>query len=191
MKSQIKRRKCTIEPVTFPPDLHQDFSAWLSQQFQEYNLRWLLAHADDGIIWGEMRQNELHLSSNPFHEVSPYLRYITLKEARLFNENAELHLWSDDKTWKGILIKEEDGSEAACYDESYLLWGNKKGKTEDGFTLVYQGNEGLYHAPPVIIDDGVQFRVNIKVRHFLDYDSDGQAYIAFSRLVSLYCSREE
>jgi CRISPR-associated protein (TIGR03984 family) len=181
----------TIEPVTLPPDLHQNFSAWLSQQIQKYNLRWLLAHADDGVIWGEMRQDGLHLSSKQFPEVSPSLRFITLKEARLFNENAEMHLWSDGKTWKGTLIKEEDGSEAECYDESYLLWGTKKGETKDGFTLVYQGVEGLCHAPPVSIDDGVQFQINIGVRHFLNYDPDGQAYIAFSRLVSLYWSREE
>jgi len=180
----------TIEPVTLPPDLHQNLSAWLSQQIQKYNLRWLLAHADDGVIWGEMRQDGLHLSSRQFPEVSPSLRFITLKEARLFNENAEMHLWSDGKTWKGTLI-EEDGSEAECYDESYLLWGTKKGETKDGFTLVYHGVEGLCHAPPVSIDDGVQFQINIKVRHFLDYDPDGQAYIAFSRLVSLYWCREE
>jgi len=180
-----------IEPIILLPDLHQNFSAWLSQQFQKYNFRWLLAHADDGIIWGEMRQDGLHLSNKPFPEVSPSLRLITLKEARLFNENAEMHIWRDGKTWKGTLIKEEDGSVAGCYDESYLLWGTKKGKTEDGFTLVYQGTEGLYHAPPVIIDEGDQFQINIKVRHFLDYDPEGQAYVDFSRLVSLYCSRRE
>jgi len=192
MRSQIKRFKCDIEPVELPSDNHQKISAWLSEQIQKYNLRWLLAYADDGVIWGEMRQDGLHLSSKLFPEISPSLRYITLKEARMFNENAEMHLWSDVVTCKGILIKEDEGFETECYDESYLLWGTKKGKTEDGFTLVYQGSEGLCHAPPVGIDnDQAQFQINIKVRHFLDYDSEGQAYIAFSRLVSLYCSKEE
>jgi CRISPR-associated protein (TIGR03984 family) len=180
-----------MKPVTLPPDLHQNFSAWLLQQFHECSLRWLLAYADDGVIWGEMRQDGLHLSSKSFPDVSPSLRYITLKEARLFNESSEMHLWSDGKTWKGILIKEGEGCEAEYYDESYILWGTKKERAEDGFTLVCQGSEGLYHAPPVSIDDGTKFQININVRHFLDYDSDGQAYIALSRLVSLYCSMEE
>jgi CRISPR-associated protein (TIGR03984 family) len=191
MRSQIKKVKCTIESISLPLDLHQNFLDWLLQQFRKYNLRWLLAHADDGVIWGEMRQDGLHLSSKPFPEASPSLRYITLKEARLFNENTEMHLWNDGQTLKGTLIKEDDGYEAECYDESYLLWGNREEKTEDGFTLVFQGSEGLCHAPPIGIDEELQFQINIKVRHFLDYDSDGQAFIAFSRLVSLYCSTEE
>ena len=191
MKSHIKDRKYTIEPVILPSDIDQKFLAWLSQQFSEYNLRWLLAYADDGVIWGEMRQDGLHLSSESFPEVSPFLRYITLKEARLFNENAEMHLWSDGEIWRGVLVKDDNGSEVECYDESYLLWGTDKRKSNDGFTLVYQGSEGLCHALPTSSGEIVRFPMNIKVRHFIDYDSDGQAYVAFSRLVSLYCNREE
>jgi CRISPR-associated protein (TIGR03984 family) len=191
MRRQVKDLKYSIEPVILPPDIDQNFPAWLSQQFQGHNLRWLLAYADDGVIWGEMRQDGLHLSSEQFPEISPSLRYITFKEARLFSENAEIHLWKDGDKWQCILIRDGEGSEAKCYDESYLLWGTNKQKTADGFTVVYQGSEGLCHAPPVSIDDIYRFTIKIKVRHFLNCDSDGQAYIAFSRLVSLYCSRGE
>ncbi|MCK9564482.1 MAG: CRISPR-associated protein Csx19 [Methanothrix sp.] len=191
MSSQIKRLEYAIEPVIFPPDLKQIFPTWLSQQFQEQNLRWLLAYADDGVIWGEMREDGLHLSSKSFSEVSPPLRFITLKEARLFNENAEIHLWNNGVCWHGILVKDGVGSDVDCYDESYLLWGTDKEKTNDGFALVRQGSEGLCHAPPVMIGEINGFNLILKVRHFLDYDSDGQAYVAFSRLVSLYCRKEE
>lgn len=192
MRSQIKGLKYTIEPVIFPSDLDQKFLPWLSQQMQEHNLRWLLAYADDGIVWGEMRLDGLHLSSKPFPEVSPSLRFITLKESRLFSENAEMHIWSDGDIWHGILVKDEDNYEAECYDESYLLWGTDRRENDDGFTLIYQGSEGLCHAPPIIGDDMVRLHpMKIKVRHFLDYDSDGQAYVAFSRLVSIYCSMED
>jgi CRISPR-associated protein (TIGR03984 family) len=191
MRSQIKSLKYTIEPVIFPSDLQQKFQTWLSQQFQERNLRWLLAYADDGVIWGEMREDGLHISSESFPEVSPPLRYITLREVRLFNENAEMHLWNDGEAWHGIHVRDEDGYEAESYDESYLLWGTDISKTNDGFILVYQGSEGLRHAPPMSRNRIVEFPINMKVRHFLDYDSDGQAFVVFSRLVSLSSDKEE
>lgn len=191
MKSQIKNLKYTIEPVIFPPDLQQKFPTWLSQQFQEQNLHWLLAYADDGVIWGEMRPDGLHTSSMSFPKVSPPLRFITLKEARLFSENAEMHLWNDGAIWHGTLVKDEVGSDVDCYDESYLLWGTEEEESNNGFTLVHQGSEGLRHAPPVIVGGIAPFDLNLRVRHFLNYDSEGQAYVAFSRLVSLYCCKGE
>ena len=55
----------------------------LSAQARSYGLRWLLAHADDGVIWGEFRPDGLHISSDAFPHISPSLRVETLQQMRV------------------------------------------------------------------------------------------------------------
>ena len=69
------------------------------------------------------------------------------------------------------------------YDEDYLLWGKSVRETREGFTLLEEGSQGFLHAPP--IREKFKFPVTLQVRHYIDYDSDGQAYIPYSRPMSL------
>ena len=55
--------------------------------------------------------------------------------------------------------------------------------SEAGFALLREGARGLRHAPPVIPQAGQ--RPKLVVKHYVDYDTEGQAYIALSRLVRL------
>ncbi|OAT86779.1 CRISPR-associated protein [Desulfotomaculum copahuensis] len=173
-----------IDCLPVPAGLENDIKDWFCRQSRLYGLRWFLAHADDGVIWGESREAGLALSGDSFPEVSPPLRAVTLQQARLFGKEGELFLWQDGGDRRARLIRDGVGEEKEYYDEDQLLWGNKLECWKDGFALLRQGSEGLLHAPP--LPEGAELPVRLKVRHYIDYDSDdGQAFIAFSRLVSL------
>ncbi len=161
----------------------------LSAQARSYGLRWLLAHADDGVIWGEFRPDGLHTSSDAFPHISPSLRVETLQQMRLFGPLSELLIWRDGSFWQARLIKDEVGEPHEYFDEAYLLWGNNAEQKKDGFVLLREGKEGLRHAPPLNYEGPLPANLKdctfIKVRHYLAYDEDDQAYIAYSRLVSI------
>ncbi len=169
-----------IQSTPVPANLISEPILALSEQARSYGMRWLLAHADDGVIWGEFRDNELHLSSDAFPEVSPPLMAETLQHARLFGPRAELLLWKDDTIWRARLIQDGAGEPCEYYDEAHMLWGNKEERRNGGFVLLRQGKEGLRHAPPASSTD-----VRLTVRHYLAYDEDGQAYVVYSRLVAI------
>ena len=48
--NKIKQINCRSLPVTVPVDFNGDIKTWLEQQANAHNLRWLLAHADDGAL---------------------------------------------------------------------------------------------------------------------------------------------
>ena len=171
-----------IGNVSVPEKLLAQPLLVLSEQAKLYGLRWMLAHADDGVIWGELRDDKLHLSCDAFPKISPPLRIETLQQVRLFGHLAELLMWRDESTWRARLIKDHAGELNPCYDEDHLLWGTDTDQEKDGFVLLRQGKEGLRHALPLASADS---RPRLKVRHYIAYDQDGQAYIAYSRLVSL------
>lgn len=176
--------------LTFPdaPDNTDMLSQWLVDRAKQYNLKWLLAHADDGVIWGYVGEDAtLRLSGEVFPQVSPPLRGATLQQARLFAEHGELLLRRDATGWHTRLVAEDtQGTNQEVFDEAYLLWGNKV-KDEDiqrGFSLLSHGQEGLRHAIPQTLPTG-EPRLKLKVRHVVDYDRDGQAYVAMSYLQAI------
>ena len=186
MTPKIPTIRYSIREVSVPTDFNGDIKSWLEDKAKVDGLRWLLAHADDGVIWGEVRDDILRLSNCLF---SPDLRSETLQMARLFGETGELYLWRADGGWRSRLLKEGGGEKSEYYDESQMLWGTEIEGEEDGFTLLRQGAEGLRHAPPIhradlklpLKDNPLQ----LNIRHFVEYDEDGQAYVKFSRLISV------
>lgn len=177
--SGIIRIKCNIQ-TRYPVDVNGNINAWLEEKAKAHNLYWLLAHAYDGVIWGEMKKDNLHVSNELF---GPKLRTTTLQSARLFGENNELLFWRDNNGWQARLIKDGEGKDIECYEEHHLLWGTNIEKKENGFALLCHGSEGLRHAPPV--NEDVELPLALKIRHYINYDEDGQAYVQFSRLISL------
>jgi len=175
-----------LQPVTIPEDqFGKDLESTLVDLALRHDLRWLLAHADDGVIWGEVRENGLHLSCDTFPEVSPPLRAVTLQLVRLFGSQGELLIWRDGAAWRARLIRdssvEQGGKE--FYDETFLLWGTHVEERRNGFALLREGRQGLRHAPP--LPENAELPARLRVRHYLACDEDGQAYIACSRLVEL------
>lgn len=163
--------------------------AWLAGQMSE-QMPWLLAHADDGVIWGKRQQDgKLVLSSDVFDDPDRYpsvavkLRAETLQEARVFGTGGEVRLWRTDKGFEARLLTDDSVGLETLSDERHLLWhqGNRVPvREEKGFALLREGARGQCHAPPLIPQDG---RPKLIVRHYVDYDPEGQAYIALSRLV--------
>jgi CRISPR-associated protein (TIGR03984 family) len=177
-----------LEPVTVGPDFAGQETTWFVRQAKAHNLRWLLAHADDGVIWGEVRGEQLALSGDVFDQISPKLQALTLQQARLFSPQAELYLWRTTEGFTARLLTDVESNESGCLEESYLLWGNRLEEEKEGFFSLREGKQGLRHAPPIEPrkkKDNEIKRLQFIVRHYLDYDDDGQAYIKVSRLVSL------
>ena len=189
MKQNIKCdiKQVTIKQVNVDSDFNKNIKQWLEKEADTHGLRWLLAHVYDGVIWGEKRKDGLHLST---FLLKPDLRVSTLQMARLFGETGELLVWRTDNGWQTRLVKDNEGADKECYDDFQLLWGTDVEKNQDGFVLLRHGSEGLRHAPPFISKDD-KLRLQLNVRNYINYDVDGQAYVEFSRLISIEAFNEK
>lgn len=168
-------------------DFEKDPRQWFVKQGKERELRFFLAHDDDGVIWGHIKEDELKLSSEAFSEVTVPLRTMTLQQARLFDEAGELLVWRGQKEgeWHGRFLTDNSFAKEDILNETHRLWGEASDPPgpQDGFTLMREGVQGLLHAPPLELARSE--RATLQVRHYLDYDKEGQAYIALSRLVAV------
>lgn len=168
-----------------------DPKSWLWQQTQNKGVKFLLAHADDGVIWGKFEGNTWHFSGEVFPKVSPRLSATTLQQARLFGEQAELLIWRHEAGWRGRLIQDEDGDKAVdYYDEAQILWGDQVVESKDGFTLVKEGQQGLRHAVPLSLSKSdfghKKHPLRLQVRHYLAADEKtGLLQVNLSRLVEV------
>jgi CRISPR-associated protein (TIGR03984 family) len=178
------------QDITEPPlKTDNDLKDWISAQAKEQKLQYLLAHADDGVIWGHFRTGQLS-TSNLVLDQSPPLRVITLQQCRIFGEAGEVLLWKTNNTWNARFLIDPLDQERII-EERQLLWGTHGKKRElEGFTCLKDGSQGLKHAVPfteIELDkDGKLTRpVRLVVHHFIDYDDDGLARIVLSRLVNL------
>ncbi len=189
MKREIKPCREVLQMLDVSTPL--DPATWLVQQAGNSEC-YLLAHADDGLIWGKVEKGVLTTSHDaargtPYAEVSPPLREVTLQSARLFNNDCEILLWRDDSSWRARAIYTANGDQATFYeaiDERQLLWGNQAEAISDTFTLLSDSGQGLRHIAPVAISaDALPLR--LRVRHLISEDKTGFARITASRLVTL------
>lgn len=195
---RVEKRPAVVEPVAPPPAEGGDpLVAWLEEQASGKGLRWLLAHADDGVIWGKVDGGRLVTAKHaarghPEAEaICPELRKETLQQARLFGAGGEIHLWRDGGAgWRARFIRDAREGEPAkweeVYDEPQLLWGGTEGAISlaDGFTLVCEGSQGLRHALPLPLPgNGTKAFPRLVVRHYLS--KNGPARVVASRLLDL------
>ncbi len=172
-----------------------DPATWLVEQAGDAECT-LLAHADDGVIWGKVQGGVLTTSHDAANgtaaaSVSPPLREVTLQMARLFNDNGEIFIWrdADSLTWHGRMIyTPAEGEEAhftEAIDEGYLLWGNRAEMLgESGFTLLSDAGQGLRHIVPLQVDASA-LPLRLRVRHLIALDDTGFARITATRLVTV------
>jgi len=191
MKREIRPDPAFVE--TIAAENINDVKGWLQRQAGQHKLKWLLAHADDGVIWGKVNDNgQLITSDSVASEVSPPLRAATLQQARLFSEDAELLLWRDgDNQWHARLIRKAANGETPTFteaiDEPQMLWGTH-GEYRNRFTLLRDGAQGLRHAVPMELPLGRNSETTpprLWVRHYLHKDDNGFTRIVASRLVEL------
>jgi CRISPR-associated protein (TIGR03984 family) len=184
-----------------PPQTDEDIVTWLQTQMSD-GQPLLLAHADDGVIWGKLMNGKLVTSSetekDDANKVSPPLRGITLQQAFVFGPEGEVRLWRDDAEWQCHRFRIADEIAFVGHiDEKQVLWGTKvlPEKTQHGFTYIRERRQqGLDQVVPVEVDDRQlgERRLRLHVRHFIERDDEtGEARIAFSRLVDLVIEKEE
>lgn len=199
----VRDLPATCEPVVgkTPANAPLDnVGAWLAEQGATHKLGWLLAHADDGVIWGRIDGQRLitshdaargHAGAEP---VCRPLRSATLRQARLFGPAGELLLWRDGENgWHARVIQDGAAGESAtwerAFDEEHLLWGTRATPIEDRFTLIEHAAEGLRHALPMPVTFPIGRAANqaeqprLLIRHYLD--RHGPARVVASRLVDL------
>jgi len=194
----MNQELCQTSIENFSEQLLQD---WLKQRVKNYHLHYLLAHAEDGVIWGRFDTNSgsVITAREVFPECKfPELRLNTLQQCRVFGKAGEVLLWKTNGKWRSRLILETKVSELMAkkqiglIPESHLLWGTQgKENPECGFTLLSDGSQGLKHAVPMTginfdkDDKKLKRPVKLEVHHYFCYDSDGVARIFLSRLVDL------
>lgn len=190
----MREMKEKIGFTTEPLDtimLASDIAGWFAKQASVGAHAWFLAHADDGVIWGEVRNGALVLSGDIFIEASPLLRPETLQQARLFGDKAEVRVWRVDRAFCACRVEEQTCEDGEAFDERHILWGTQ-GESKAGFTLLSDGRQGLLHAVPIDVPNKCfdqnesRYRpVGLTARHYLRYEDDGQVYIALHRLLSI------
>lgn len=193
---------CNYMVTEIPLDAasQKDVVKWMLDPAREYTFPYLLAHADDGVIWGRQDQTGWVTSHDAFPEVSPPLRSDTLQQARLFGATAELLVWrAGDNTWHARILSDEAGSapEHWRFDEAQVQWGDhQEGNESNGFTLLADGQQELYHAVPLPVS-AIAFGnsgwrpVRLRVRHYLTCDDEGLPFIVQSRLVNLFSVEQQ
>jgi CRISPR-associated protein (TIGR03984 family) len=189
-----------ISGVLTPPEKMTgptaDLVGWLESQPAVGQNNWLLAYAEDGVIWGKMVNGKLTLAHQVRSDLCRPLRRETLLEARLFGEQAEVHLWRSGQEWRACRVTDQPGAGDA-FDEVHRLWGNSVDGCQDDFSVVSEpGLISSYVMPLAItpsdfaaMDKGFDtYRpFLLTCRHYFAYDEDtGEAYIALSRLVNLH-----
>lgn len=196
---EIKKITHAIDTQSFehlPADLRAWLEEYAARDAHKLNFQWLLAHCDDGVIWGEVRADGLHLScdQSAFPVRGLALRAETLQQARLFGEQAELLIWRGPQDlWHATLRRDEPGKTHEVIDEHQLLWGydpmleGKAPINRDDFVQLREGSQGIVHAPPLgqsAFPTEMQ-RATLLVRHYLSEDDSGVVRITHSRLMKL------
>ncbi|MCB0044660.1 MAG: TIGR03984 family CRISPR-associated protein [Caldilineaceae bacterium] len=164
----------------------------------------LLAHADDGIIWGKGDEGEILFAPDALFD-SNFERVQfsnqTLQMARLFNETEETFFWRvDEGQWRARTIIDGEahgmGEKLCRMDRCQVLWGTRIEVGINGFCRVADGQEGLRHTPPLYLEktnwvsddtDGNNRGLRLLVRQYIQEDEiTGQLQMDISRLVKLY-----
>lgn len=188
-----------------PPSSDAEVGDWLAGLAGKQR-PFLLAFADDGIIWGLWRSGRLTTAvenvqtamatepNNPQLRqslaVSPSLRGSTLQQASLFGRADEVRLFHDEAGgWQARQIG-DPADPADVISESQLLIGSQVVASLGEFTHVRDRiQQGLDHIPPIRLSDtdvADNRAPRLSIRHHIEYDdATGEARIAISRLVEV------
>jgi CRISPR-associated protein (TIGR03984 family) len=169
---------------------------WAMIQLQKYG-DYLLAFADDGIIWGRLVNGVLITShdaakskfpDDPTKWNSPEFREETIQQIFIFGKDSEVRLFKDELgNWKTLRVVDASVDSDEIIIESQILWGDQsEGDAQDGFLQVSEFRKGIPNQYlPVDGPLGKDDCVRLKVHHLVEYGETGEARIAISRLAGL------
>jgi CRISPR-associated protein (TIGR03984 family) len=203
---RVQGPKATDVKQCAPADLaglKENPTAWLENQAATYDFRYLLAHQDDGVIWGRFDAGNNGAKKLILSEgigPSPRFDLTRLQQLRAFGPTAELLIWRSWDGWRGRRIEDGRGSAREYYDDQQILWGTEIDNDLQaqaqasalGFTAVREG-QGLRHIVPVQVreEDFKHTKIDgyrplrLLVRHYLEADKDGFYRVNLSRLRGL------
>ena len=186
--------------ITYPTKNsgEQSIKAWIEQQVKDSDIQYLLAHCEDGIVWGTFNQAGTLITSFDIAKACPQpklppfaqLRPETLWMVRLFGPTNEIRLWKADDIWHAVCVKDADDPEA-CIEEQQFVWGTDVQAQHDGWSLMSDGRQGFYQWVPKHVPRKdkpyapTERPLRLTIHHTINYDDHGRAYIAYSRLVNL------
>lgn len=193
------------------PESDEAVYEWIARKMAEVaaedenGLSYLLAHADDGAIWGKYLNGQFLTShgisqNSTSASISPELRGITLQQAFIFNPTCEVRLFRDElRKWQAREVIEIERDRFV--EELQIVSGNRVRTSFNGeFTHVYDlRQQGLDQIVPIDItqkDFDADLRARLRVRHFIAFDDQknekdisqqgtGEARLVLSRLVNV------
>lgn len=188
---------CILEPVEISECY--SFLAWVIGEGPSppgvENALWLLAHCDDGVVWGKRYdlKDPWYLSHVPFPDISPKVSKRNLQQLRIFGSTQEVLIWRIEGSFRGRTLTDTEEIENALQPitEEHILVGDRLlADPKEGFSLVGEAN-GTRHAVPFRCEVAdfqaqgrVQWPLRLTVKHYLAKDNEtGSLRIAVSRLV--------
>ena len=179
------------EPESFEK-INEEVMRGLAKDFKTGFVYWQSAdHVTFGLY--ESKENGCLL----FAEYSPEWKH--LQELRVFNNESELRIWRDRKTYHGRVITDnKDAPEdkyGNCLEQEVKLWGTSAEKSSDRFIILAE-DRGMRLALPVRWED--RFKKDIKgINAFLkerlylkENDETGCVYIYDRRFCGLHVADE-
>ncbi len=169
----------------------EDPAEWFLKQPAVGDDAWLLAYADDGVIWGKIENKQLVQACQVFGDTFPRLEATTLHKAHFFGSGAEVRVFRHGDKFRAIRLQEENDPAAASYTRSYYLWGDHPIKTKGNWSWLEDGQLGIFQALPLAYPPTAKGReFQLWVRYYLQFEEGhGQASVAASRLVGLHTLR--
>lgn len=171
------------------PTSDDQVRAWLEDQLTP-DLPFLLAFADDGVIWGCKVNGKLVTTHDVEPQAGAKLRGETLRLAHVFGSKQEIRLFRGEMDeWKTAKIFDGD----TFIPESQILWGDRLGrKAAEGFARFEDLTKGI---PPQLYplekeENASSDEARLDLRHTVAFNESGEARIIYSRLVGLRVSRK-
>ena len=98
---------------------------WLASIWGGAGEAWVLGYADDGVIWGRIKEDQLLIAAYDEVPGAAKLRVETLNSLEIFNARQQIHLQSMGDQYQINRIYEMacDSSEGFAFDEEQFLLG--------------------------------------------------------------------
>ena len=181
-----------IDPVDCS-DLTGGLVNWVTSRLRD-EPGFVLAHFDDGVVWGKLVDTRLITSNEYAPEISPRFRLETLQQAFIFGKRSEIRLWKDElDDWRARKVSDVDAdtSDEYRFDEDQILWGTRlKQECPNDFSWISEARQqGMEQVVPVRVNETEleNRRLKLRVRHFINCDAEtGQARVYLSRLVDVF-----
>ena len=112
---------------------------WLASIWGDAGEAWVLGYADDGVIWGKVKERQLLVAADEDVPGAAKLRMETLHSLEMFNVSQQIHLQSNGDGYQITHISETvcNYSDGFAFDEEqFLLGAFGEEKDDDDYRLI-------------------------------------------------------